>query len=115
MGLSDAKRLYPRELSGGMARRAAILRAFVFPAELVLLDEPFHNLDVALKYRIMDELKALLAERRSTAVLVTHTVEEAICLADTIAVLENGRIAAAFENGAGAEARLLSILRLENA
>ena len=115
VGLSDAKRLYPRELSGGMARRAAILRAFVFPAELVLLDEPFHNLDVALKYRIMDELKALLAERRSTAVLVTHTVEEAICLADTIAVLENGRIAAAFENGAGAEARLLSILRLENA
>ncbi len=114
VGLSDAKRRYPKELSGGMARRVAILRAFAFSAELVLLDEPFHNLDVALKYRIMDELKALIAERRSTAVLVTHTVEEAIYLADTIAVLEDGKISAVLKNGADAEARLLSILRAKN-
>lgn len=115
VGLSESKRLYPKELSGGMARRVAILRAFAFSAELVLLDEPFHNLDVALKYRIMDELKALIEERRSTAILVTHTVEEAIYLADTIAVLENGKISALLKNDADAEARLLSILRAKNA
>lgn len=70
-----------------MARRAAILRAFAYPADLVLLDEPFHNLDVALKYKIMDELSALLRENESTAVLVTHTAEEALYLADEIAVM----------------------------
>ena len=98
-----------------MARRAAILRAFAYPADLVLLDEPFHNLDVALKYKIMDELSALLRENESTAVLVTHTAEEALYLADEIAVMDGGKIAARFPNGDRAGERLLSILRGERA
>ena len=115
VGLSEARNKYPRELSGGMARRAAILRAFAYPADLVLLDEPFHNLDVALKYKIMDELSALLRENESTAVLVTHTAEEALYLADEIAVMDGGKIAARFPNGDRAGERLLSILRGERA
>ena len=115
VGLSEARNKYPRELSGGMARRAATLRAFAYPADLVLLDEPFHNLDVALKYKIMDELSALLRENESTAVLVTHTAEEALYLADEIAVMDGGKIAARFPNGDRAGERLLSILRGERA
>ena len=95
VGLSEARNKYPRDL--------------------VLLDEPFHNLDVALKYKIMDELSALLRENESTAVLVTHTAEEALYLADEIAVMDGGKIAARFPNGDRAGERLLSILRGERA
>ena len=94
MELSDAISLYPRELSGGMAQRLAIARGLLFDAELLLMDEPFKGLDLALQERLIRYFVKYWAESERTAVFVTHSILEAILVADKIAIIGAG------ENGA---------------
>ena len=90
VGLMDKKDEYIKNLSGGMARRVAILRALVFDAKTLFLDEPFINLDLATKFSLMDLIKDKKQEK--TLVLVTHDIKEAVYLADRIVVLSKGKI-----------------------
>ena len=87
LGLAGHRAHFPGELSLGLARRAALARAFAVKPALLLLDEPFVSLDGPLARALQRELAALVAERAVTAVLVTHDVGEAIRLADRIFVL----------------------------
>jgi iron(III) transport system ATP-binding protein len=86
-----AKRL-PHELSGGEQQRVALARALARRPQALLLDEPFSSLDAALRTRVREEVHSLLREQGVTTVLVTHDQEEALSLADTVAVLRDGRI-----------------------
>ena len=79
-------------LSGGEKRRAALLRAFCVDAELVLLDEPFSALDTVSKAQMMRLAYRMLKESGAAAVFVTHDLDEAISIADTVAVLDEGKI-----------------------
>lgn len=89
LGLTKHLDHFPGELSLGLARRAAIARAFAVKPGLLLLDEPFVSLDAALAARLREELMALVLKRQATALLVTHDVGEAIALADRIIVLSS--------------------------
>ena len=91
-GLAGAADKYPEQLSAGMARRVAIIRAFAFPSDTVLMDEPFVNLDVALKYYLTEKVKRAVKSAGKTAVIVTHDVKEAVSVADRIIVLSRGKI-----------------------
>lgn len=96
--LSDKENSRPRALSGGEKQRVSLLRAFAAPFDLLLADEPFSALDVALKQRMISLFSSLWREKQAaegekTAVLVTHSVKEAISVADAIVVLKNGKIA----------------------
>jgi iron(III) transport system ATP-binding protein len=86
-----AKRL-PHELSGGEQQRVALARALARRPQALLLDEPFSSLDASLRTHVREEVHALLREQGVTTVLVTHDQEEALSLADTVAVLRDGRI-----------------------
>jgi iron(III) transport system ATP-binding protein len=88
---AEAARL-PHELSGGQQQRVAMARALAPEPALVLLDEPFSNLDAALRVRVRSEVRAILQAARATAVFVTHDQEEALSLADRIAVMRAGRV-----------------------
>ena len=85
---------YPVEISGGEARRVSIARAFLYSADVILMDEPFSSLDLKIKYEMFALFKEMKAEFNSTAVFVTHDVEEAIMLSDRIIVLDKGIIKA---------------------
>lgn len=78
---------FPGELSLGLARRVAIARAFAVKPDLLLLDEPFVSLDAALAARLREELLTLVLTRKTTTLIVTHDVGEAIAIADRIIVL----------------------------
>ena len=88
VGLADKADVWPRELSGGQAQRAAIARALVPRPEVLLLDEPFSALDAFTRVDLQDHLLGLWAELKPTLVVVTHDVEEAIVLADRIVVMQ---------------------------
>ncbi len=77
---------YPHELSGGMRQRVAIARAFAFPGELLLMDEPFQALDLALKLSLVREFERLWLAEPRLSVFVTHDVHEALVLGDDILV-----------------------------
>lgn len=87
VGLSDKAEVWPRELSGGQAQRAAIARARVPQPEVLLLDEPFSALDAFTRADLQDHLLDLWAELRPTLIVVTHDVDEAVVLADRIVVM----------------------------
>ncbi len=91
--LSEFADQYPARLSAGMSRRVAILRAFLYDAPLVLMDEPFRNLDLTLKYELMNFYKKLQETEKRTGIFVTHDVKEAAYLADRVLVLEKGAAA----------------------
>ncbi|HUP66124.1 MAG TPA: ABC transporter ATP-binding protein [Thermoanaerobaculia bacterium] len=92
VGLLPLKDRYPHELSGGQQQRAALARAIAPRPKVVLLDEPFASLDPALRRRIRDDLREILHAARMTAILVTHDQEEALDLADRVAMMDRGRI-----------------------
>jgi iron(III) transport system ATP-binding protein len=83
---------YPHELSGGQQQRVALARALAPNPQLLLLDEPFSNLDVNLRQQLRDEVRAILQRTGITTLLVTHDREEALSLSHTLAVIEHGRI-----------------------
>lgn len=92
VGLGDYARRFPHELSGGQQQRVALARAFARDPALILLDEPFASIDAALRRRLRASLRGLLKARRATAIVVTHDPEEALDLADRIAIMGEGRI-----------------------
>jgi iron(III) transport system ATP-binding protein len=92
VGLSGLEARRPHELSGGQQQRVALARTLAVAPPLVLLDEPFSNLDAAMRIETRQEVRRLLKETGSAAILVTHDQEEALALADRIAVMEGGRI-----------------------
>jgi NitT/TauT family transport system ATP-binding protein len=94
VGLAGFERHYPRELSGGMRRRAALARMLIYEPETLLLDEPFGALDAQLKLVMQQELARLTQTRKMTVMFVTHDLPEAIALADEVAVFTKrpGRI-----------------------
>ncbi len=92
VGLAGQGRKFPHELSGGQQQRVALARALAPRPELVLLDEPFSNLDVDLRERLSVEVREILKSEGMTAVLVTHDQHEAFAMADEIGVMYEGRI-----------------------
>ncbi len=93
VGLAGLGGRMPGELSGGQQQRVALARALAPRPAVVLLDEPFSNLDAGLRVRLRVELRDILQQAGATAIFVTHDQEEALSLADRVAVLQNGRIA----------------------
>jgi iron(III) transport system ATP-binding protein len=91
-GLTGLERRYPHELSGGQQQRVALARALAQKPVVLLLDEPFSNLDPDMKGKMRQDLHDLLTRTKTTAILVTHDHEEAFAMADRIAVLNNGRL-----------------------
>jgi len=92
VGLSAVLRKYPFEMSGGQQQRVALARALAPRPELLLLDEPFSNLDVELRERLSSEVRDIIRASGATAILVTHDQHEAFAVADEIGVLHQGRI-----------------------
>ncbi|HTA14724.1 MAG TPA: ABC transporter ATP-binding protein [Solirubrobacteraceae bacterium] len=114
VGLSALARRMPHELSGGEQQRAALARALARRPALLLLDEPFSSLDATLRGAVREEVSALLRRQGTTTVLVTHDQEEALSLADSVAVLRDGTIiqqgSPADIYGAPTDARLAGFL-----
>jgi iron(III) transport system ATP-binding protein len=92
VGLRDSGSKYPHELSGGQQQRVALARALAPRPELILLDEPFSNLDVDLRERLSLEVRSILKQEGMTAVLVTHDQHEAFAMADEIGIMADGKI-----------------------
>ncbi|MCQ8897268.1 ABC transporter ATP-binding protein [Limnobacter humi] len=92
VGLQSLARRYPHELSGGQQQRVALARALAPRPALMLLDEPFSNLDVELKERLTLEVRDILKAERMSAILVTHDQHEAFSMADEIGVMDQGRL-----------------------
>jgi putative spermidine/putrescine transport system ATP-binding protein len=90
VGLPGAGRKWPHQLSGGEQQRVAVARALVLEPKILLLDEPFSNLDARLRVRMREELKTIQRQVGITTVFVTHDQEEALTLADRIAVMNKG-------------------------
>ena len=103
--------LYPKQLSGGMADRVSLARAFAKKGGTLLMDEPFRGLDIGLKSRIMELFKKLYNERGGDVLLVTHSPYEACALAGRAVVLENGKIIADLKADDLSEHALTDILK----
>ncbi|NMA85970.1 MAG: ABC transporter ATP-binding protein [Tissierellia bacterium] len=88
-GLGEFKNMYPRQLSGGMRQRVALIRTLIVEPNLLLLDEPFSALDYQTRLAIADEIGIILKKEKKTALLVTHDIAEAISLSDRIIILSN--------------------------
>ena len=99
VGLQGREHAYPRELSGGMARRASLARLLIADPEVLLLDEPFSALDAQLRAEMQNELLRLWSGSGKTVIFVTHDLEEAIALADKVVVVtaSPGTVKATFD------------------
>jgi iron(III) transport system ATP-binding protein len=91
-GLAGAAKRYPHQLSGGQQQRIALVRALAPQPRLLLLDEPFSSLDVDLRERLAQEVRAILKQTVTTALLVTHDQLEAFAVGDVIGVMNAGRL-----------------------
>lgn len=89
VGLRDCAHLYPNQISASMEQRLAVARAFAIHPDLLLMDEPYGQLDVKLRYYLEDELIRIWQELKSTVIFVTHNIEEAVYVAERILVLSN--------------------------
>ncbi|GAB4228272.1 MAG: ABC transporter ATP-binding protein [Elainellaceae cyanobacterium] len=90
VGLEGMEHRYPHQLSGGQQQRVALARALAPHPFLVLLDEPLSNLDVQVRLRLRQELREILKAAQTSAIFVTHDQEEALSIADQVAVMQNG-------------------------
>lgn len=95
VNLQDFRNRYPHELSGGQQQRVAIARALAPKPSVLLLDEPFSNLDAHLKSKIREEMKEILNKAGITAIFVTHDKEDVKSIADKVVVLERGTVSKA--------------------
>lgn len=93
VGLSEYAKRMPHELSGGQQQRIALARALAPAPDILLLDEPFSNLDAALRTQVRAEVRSILKKSGATCIFVTHDQEEALSLADEVAVMFNGQVA----------------------
>ena len=97
VNLDQFEHFYPKELSGGMKKRAVIATVFANNPEVLLMDEPFGSLDYGTKTELQRELLGIWMRERKTTVFITHDVEEAVFLADRIVVMKLGRKTAEIE------------------
>jgi iron(III) transport system ATP-binding protein len=92
VGLGTLSHRMPHELSGGEQQRVALARALAPQPAVVLLDEPFSNLDAPQRERVRREVRTILVEARATAIFVTHDQEEALSISDQVAIMRDGRV-----------------------
>ncbi len=92
VGLEDLQRRYPHELSGGQQQRVALARALAPRPAIILLDEPFSNLDVQVRLYLRQEVRDILRQVGASGIFVTHDQEEALALADRVAVMNQGHL-----------------------
>ncbi len=92
VGLGDLRRRYPHELSGGQQQRVALARALAPSPRLLLMDEPFSNLDFDLREKLRQEVRALLKDIGATCLLVTHDLQDAFTFGERVGVMNNGAI-----------------------
>ena len=92
VNLQEFKKRYPHELSGGQQQRVALARALAPSPRLLLLDEPFSNLDADLKNHIREELRTIIKQSKTTSIVVTHDKDDAKMMADKIIYLNEGKI-----------------------
>ena len=92
VGLTGLETRYPYQLSGGQQQRVALARALAPQPPLVLLDEPLSNLDVQVRLRLREEIRDILKATKTSAVFVTHDQEEALAIADLVAVMSKGKL-----------------------
>ncbi|AAL80206.1 molybdenum ABC transporter ATP-binding protein [Pyrococcus furiosus DSM 3638] len=92
LGIRHLLHRKPRTLSGGEQQRVAVARALVIEPEIILLDEPFANLDVQIRSRLINEMKRWRRELGFTAIHVTHSFEEALALGDRVGIMLNGKL-----------------------
>ncbi len=85
--LTGYEKYYPKELSGGMRRRVALARAFVYNPDIMILDEPFKGLDIALKEDVMNDFYEQWKKNKFLVIMATHDIDEAVLLADDIFIL----------------------------
>ena len=97
VGLSEFTRAYPSQLSGGMQQRCAIARALAYEPSFIMMDEPFAALDYFTRGQMQKELLRVHAQTGSSILFVTHSIDEALTLADKSAIMENGVIKAEVE------------------
>ncbi len=111
VGLGEYRDFYPRQLSGGMKQRAAMARALAYPAELLLMDEPFKSLDLKARYQLVSDFLALWRQNPNTVVVVTHDVKEAVWLGDQILLLsaKPAQLLERFQNDLPFENRMNSV------
>lgn len=89
VNLEQYKYYYPKSLSGGMRQRISILRAFVYPSKILIMDEPFKSLDINNKQIVIELFKKLRTVEKKTCILVTHDIEESLTLGDKIVIFSN--------------------------
>ena len=89
VNLLEYKNYYPNSLSGGMKQRISILRAFIYPSQVLIMDEPFKSLDINNKRIVIDFFKKLQSMEKRTCIIVTHDIGEAMELADRIVILSD--------------------------
>ena len=89
VNLLEYKNYYPNSLSGGMKQRISILRAFIYPSQVLIMDEPFKSLDINNKRIVIDFFKKLQSTEKRTCIIVTHDIGEAMELADRIVILSD--------------------------
>ena len=89
VGLADCANLYPNQISASMEQRVAVARAFATRPDLLLMDEPYGQLDVKLRFYLEDELVNLWSKLKTTVLFITHNIEEAVYIAERVLVLSN--------------------------